>query len=299
VSNTHRIAWIDGQIRSGRHPNATTIARRFEISRRQAARDLEYLRYSLGAPLLFVRERNGYTYAEEGFTLPTLLLSETERSALAYLAEQYRTLPGDPAAGLASVLIRITGQVVVDRPSELAPPVAGVDARELRAVQALEWAIEHRRKAIVRFRGYDGVVVPRTVSPLAIARRRGLLCCGGYYDELGLIVWLPIGRFESVDATDEPFDPPPHFYIDDDRATMYPDPFVAIVRLSDERDAERLEGATALQDGTVRIHFYDSPTVLSALLVCRSPFEVLSPDWLRSKLLDRLSDLSECNRRGS
>jgi predicted DNA-binding transcriptional regulator YafY len=296
VSNTHRIAWIDGQIRAGRHPNATTVAERFEISRRQAARDIEYLRHSLGAPLEFVHGRNGYRYSDSSFALPTLLLSETERSALAYLEQQYRTLPGDPAAGVASVLRRITGGVVVDRPSELAPPVASLEARELRAVQLLEWAIDHRRKALVRYRGYDGVIVPRTVSPLAIGQRRGLLCCAGYYEELGEIVWLPVGRFETVEAIDEPFIPPPHFRIWDDDRTMYPDPFVAHVKLDDPSDAERFEGATRSDDGLLRVEFYDSPTVLSLLLSCRSTFEIVSPSWLRRKLGERLDVLANANR---
>jgi predicted DNA-binding transcriptional regulator YafY len=44
VSKAHRIAWIDAQIRAGRRPNTLAIAERFEISTRQAARDVEYLR---------------------------------------------------------------------------------------------------------------------------------------------------------------------------------------------------------------------------------------------------------------
>jgi predicted DNA-binding transcriptional regulator YafY len=296
VSNTHRIAWIDGQIRAGRCPNATTVAQRFEISRRQAARDIEYLRYSLGAPLHFDRERNGYAYSDESFALPTLLLSETERTALAYLADQYRTLPGDPAADVASVLMRITGGIVVDSPSRLAPPVASVEAKELRAIEVLAWAIANRKKARIRFRGADGVIVTRTCSPLAIGRRRGLLCCAGYYEEPGEILWLPIGRFEGVVATDDDFERPPHFHIEDDKITMYPDPFVAIVKLDDDRDAERIEGATQRDDGTVRVEFHDSTVVLSALLACRSSFEIVSPKWLRTRLLERLDRLTAANR---
>ena len=51
MSNLHRIQWIDAQIRAERFPNCSTIARKFEITRRQASRDIEYLRYSLGAPV--------------------------------------------------------------------------------------------------------------------------------------------------------------------------------------------------------------------------------------------------------
>ena len=42
VSNLHRIQWVDAMIRAERYPNCRTIAAKFEISPRQAARDIEY-----------------------------------------------------------------------------------------------------------------------------------------------------------------------------------------------------------------------------------------------------------------
>lgn len=50
MSNMHRIHWFDEQIRSGRFPNSSWLAREFEISRRQAQRDIEYMAISLRAP---------------------------------------------------------------------------------------------------------------------------------------------------------------------------------------------------------------------------------------------------------
>lgn len=47
MSNFHRLARIDAHIREGRYPNSRTIAEQFEISLRQAQRDVEYLRYSI------------------------------------------------------------------------------------------------------------------------------------------------------------------------------------------------------------------------------------------------------------
>lgn len=40
MSNMHRIHWFDEQIRGGRFPNSSWLAREFEISRRQAQRIL-------------------------------------------------------------------------------------------------------------------------------------------------------------------------------------------------------------------------------------------------------------------
>ena len=44
----HRIQWLDSEIRAETYPNARRLAERFEISHRQAQRDFEYLRDSLG-----------------------------------------------------------------------------------------------------------------------------------------------------------------------------------------------------------------------------------------------------------
>lgn len=41
MSNLHRIRWFDGQIREGNYPNSTALAGQFEISKRQAQRDIE------------------------------------------------------------------------------------------------------------------------------------------------------------------------------------------------------------------------------------------------------------------
>ena len=89
VSNLHRIQWIDAMIRAGRYPNGRTIADKFEISHRQAARDIEYLRDSMGAPLVYSARENGYYYDDDTFVLPAQVISDEERHALAYLAQRY------------------------------------------------------------------------------------------------------------------------------------------------------------------------------------------------------------------
>ena len=108
MASHHRLLWIDTQIRTGRHPNASSVADRFEISRRQAARDLEYLRYSLGAPLEYVAARRGYRYTDEGFFVPALVLSGDERAALAEIAHRYESA-GSRSADMADLFRRITG----------------------------------------------------------------------------------------------------------------------------------------------------------------------------------------------
>lgn len=53
MSNMHRILWFDQEVRSNHFPNCTQLAHQFELSTRQANRDIEYMVNSLGAPLQY------------------------------------------------------------------------------------------------------------------------------------------------------------------------------------------------------------------------------------------------------
>lgn len=150
MSNLHRLAWIDAQIRARAYPNATSIATQFEISRRQAARDLEYLRHSMGAPLDYSAEHRGYYYTDDAFVLPAMVMSDVELSSLSYLAERYSGSGGEAAARVAGVLRRLAGRAIADPGSDERPPVAGVDSRELHALDKLRIAIETRTAVSIR-----------------------------------------------------------------------------------------------------------------------------------------------------
>jgi len=62
VSNLHRIIWLDEQLRNKRYPDRQKIADKFEISIRQVARDIEYMKYSMGAPIEYSAFHRGYYY---------------------------------------------------------------------------------------------------------------------------------------------------------------------------------------------------------------------------------------------
>lgn len=110
MSSYHRLTEIDAWIRAGGHPNCRQIAEQFEISTRQASRDIEYLRYSMGAPVVYSHRENGYFYADDTFALPAQILSERELRTLDYLAEQYRRAGSGPALQLAELFLRISGR---------------------------------------------------------------------------------------------------------------------------------------------------------------------------------------------
>lgn len=123
MANLHRLQWIDARIRAGKYPNAGELARQFEISHRQALRDFEYLRDSLGAPLAYSAQHRGFYYTAEAYVLPGPYMTESERLLLAQMAAYYSQAAAGPAAEnplygeMARLLGRLAGQPGQNRPA--------------------------------------------------------------------------------------------------------------------------------------------------------------------------------------
>ncbi len=74
-----RIQWLHKKIANLYYPNAMRLAERFNISHRQAQRDVDYLKKSLGAPLEYSIEKRGYYYTEQ-YSLPLVMSSDNDDS---------------------------------------------------------------------------------------------------------------------------------------------------------------------------------------------------------------------------
>lgn len=91
MSSLQRIIWFHNKIINKSYPNASDIAKNFEISVRQSQRDIEYMRDSINAPLVYCSRHRGYYYEHE-FILPSFFLSEYEKNILWTLVEQNRKI---------------------------------------------------------------------------------------------------------------------------------------------------------------------------------------------------------------
>ena len=77
MSANDRIQWLHKKITAGCYPNATHLSEKFDISHRQAQRDVEFLRKELCAPLDYDTAKKGYYYKED-FILPLIVESEND-----------------------------------------------------------------------------------------------------------------------------------------------------------------------------------------------------------------------------
>jgi len=71
-----RYSWFHGRVKAGAFPNSARLADHFEISRKQAQRDVAFMRDRIGAPLLYNADRRGYGYEDGNYELPPVWLKD-------------------------------------------------------------------------------------------------------------------------------------------------------------------------------------------------------------------------------
>lgn len=88
-----RYYWFHNQVKEGKFPNCNRLATKFEISPKQAQRDIEFMKDRLFAPLEYDSKKKGYYYSNEKFELPPLWLTEEELFALILAARLASAIP--------------------------------------------------------------------------------------------------------------------------------------------------------------------------------------------------------------
>lgn len=88
-----RYYWFHNKIKEGNWPNSKKLSEKFEISQKQAQRDIEFIKYRLKAPLEYDRSKKGYYYSDNFFELPPLWLTEKELLTLIIASKLASTIP--------------------------------------------------------------------------------------------------------------------------------------------------------------------------------------------------------------
>lgn len=299
VSNLHRIQWIDAQIRAKRYPNSRSIAEQFEISTRQASRDIEYLRYSMNAPLEYSTQYNGYCYSSEAFTLPQLYLDEEEKMALEYLADQYSLLKNTPAARLAGLFSKLTeAQPKIGKASgEI--PVYDVSENVIHTYNHLKKAIEaHTAVELMYISSRESGTV-RVVSPYKLFTRNGNSYMVGFCElRKGLRVFR-LDRISVLRFTSNPYILSPDYNEKDygeDVGFNYKNAYSCTILSQKYINFGKIKCAVEHTDKyRYTAEFFNSEELIQLLLSQPHPFTIEFPRWLRERLRCRLNQLLEMN----
>jgi len=88
-----RYLWFHSRLKTGRFPKLSDLSGKFEISQRQASREIEFMRYFFEAPIEYSSDENGYYYSDDKFELPGIWASEEEIITLIIAKRLASTIP--------------------------------------------------------------------------------------------------------------------------------------------------------------------------------------------------------------
>ena len=104
MSANDRIQWFHKMVSERCYPNSRDISEKFGISPRQAQRDLEHMRATLGAPLIYSHAHKGFYYKED-FVLPSMVSTENQSDYNSVLASL--SYASDPTAQISVVQMQL------------------------------------------------------------------------------------------------------------------------------------------------------------------------------------------------
>jgi predicted DNA-binding transcriptional regulator YafY len=171
-----RLQTIHHEIKEGRHPNTSSLARDLGVSSKTVQRDLDYLRDELDAPIEFLREENGYEYSRDDYVLPFLPVDGQDLFSIGIAAQVLALLGGTPIArSLRSCyerLARLMPPAVRLRP-EIVRERLALRATAFRPVREETWqavseALQKGFALSIRYRRPgEGPGEPRVICPYA------------------------------------------------------------------------------------------------------------------------------------
>ncbi len=88
-----RYLWFHARIKRRRFPKISDLSEKFEISTRQASREIEFMRNFFSAPIEYSSEESGYYYSDDKFELPGQWVSEEEIITLIIAKRLSSTIP--------------------------------------------------------------------------------------------------------------------------------------------------------------------------------------------------------------
>ena len=103
-----RIQWLHEELVRNTYPNAARLAERFHISRRQAQRDIDFMKKQMGAPLEYDGRVMGYRYTKP-FSLPLSVRNENDGGLSRLPMDPFGQDVGDDLTKADSVIIQ--GQI--------------------------------------------------------------------------------------------------------------------------------------------------------------------------------------------
>jgi predicted DNA-binding transcriptional regulator YafY len=288
-------------IQANRYPNCRTIAEEFCISQRQASRDIEYLRYSLNAPVEYSPEHNGYYYTDEAYHLPSIMISHQEKEMLSYLADQYKLQGSEMAHQLADLFNRLGGDnSAVSGKQKITLPVYNMNRKEFYCIRSIEDAIRKKKKIKIHYINSGNVFSTRVVHPYILFTQTSRNYLAAYCEMRKEERVFRVTRIKKARVLEKTFTMPRGFNPDnygEQYVFYYKLPYHADVEFDSPVDAGTFTLPVQKKEGSgYRIFFRRSQELISQLVGSGVAFQILTPGWVKEKLHRYFTRIIDKNR---
>lgn len=317
-----RYCWFHSQVQVGHFPNARTLAERFEISPKQAQRDIDFMRDRLGAPILFRPQCRGYMYTDSSYELPPVWLNQEELLALCLALRLSASIPDKKLKGLLHELIE---KVLHFRSSSIPPSFAEMEEKvSLKNIeyyrvdeaifhQALGALFQARAVRITYHTPYTGEETQRTIVPLHLLCYMGNWHLIAFCTLKGELRDFALSRIRTIMFEDEkvalpPDIPPVKEYLRKSFGVIAGDGSVEVVLkftpavsswVSEQiwHDSQEI---TTNADGSLQLRFPVSgfKEVAREILKYGANVEVVSPDELRREIAEEIEKMARVYVQG-
>jgi len=205
-----RYQWFHRRIKSGQCPNAGTLAHRFELSVKQAQRDVEFMRDRLCAPLAYNYAKKGYEYNSLSYELPPIWFKEGELLSFCLALRLSATLPDRSIkASLNGLLEKFLDYCFPGSPTRLKDIRDRVSVKNIQYYR-IDEAIFHRVVASVFNREtitisyctpHSGNKTMRTIIPMHLMCYMGSWHLIAYCDMRGEIRDFALSRIRTIETS--------------------------------------------------------------------------------------------------
>ncbi len=298
MSNFHRIIWINNQIKGKRYPDRQKIADKFEISIRQVARDIDYMKYSMGAPIEYSSLYRGYYYKDKTYVLPGHFLSSKDKKMLNYLAFKYRNYGSGQAAELAKIFGRLAREKEKDDIEDKDAnriPVYRVSGDEPDFFQDLKEAILQKQKVSIKYINSSYQESRRIFCPYKIFYNNFHNYVVGYCELREEIRIFRLDTIKELRLSEEKFSVVSYFDVgkyNNQYSFDFREPYQAIICFEEQPiDMSFIINHKSSEDYIIQ--FYDSAGLISELLALDYEFKIKRPQWLKEKLLKKIKKISK------
>ncbi|MBE6347668.1 MAG: YafY family transcriptional regulator [Spirochaetaceae bacterium] len=216
----YRLLQIDEEIRNGRFPNSTSLAKKIEVSSRTIQRDIEYMKDMYNAPIEYDYQKNGYYYTELSFYIKSVPLSEGELFSVALfdqLLEQYRNTPleNDLRSVFKKIEMSLPNNITFDssflqsQTTFIPDQIGMINPQNFETVFS---ALKNRHVLKFKYRPLQKTTwMEREINPLhAVCQKGNWYILGFCHDKQDIRVFN-FSRMKDVVETKETFDFPSNF----------------------------------------------------------------------------------------